>query len=175
MYKDETFSFDTQFIQFVVPLPDLQNVEKDFLLTNLFSNNNNEFETMYIHSPSLHKDLYQKTKKCFINYIPIHIIPKFLNGEDIDLIIDEIVNDEDFEISDTEIETYESKEGLKHPQEIEDGGIIIMDYSNEKKSIFEFKQCSNDQHMIIFLFSSFLKITMKYQKELSEQLERYTT
>ena len=38
-----------------------------------------------------------------------------------DLGIDERVNDKDFEKSDTEIETYESKENLKYPKEYEDG------------------------------------------------------
>ena len=28
--------------------------------------------------------------------MPIHIIPNFINGDDIDLVIDEIVNSEDF-------------------------------------------------------------------------------
>ena len=44
-----------------------------------------------------------------------------------------IVNNKDFEKSDTEIETYESIEELKFPQEYEDGGIIILDDLNEKE------------------------------------------
>ena len=39
-----------------------------------------------------------------------------MNGEDFDLIIEEIVNDESFEQSETEIETFESIE-LNYPQE----------------------------------------------------------
>ena len=31
--------------------------------------------------------------------MPIHIIPNFINGDDIDLVIDEIVNSEDFQKS----------------------------------------------------------------------------
>ena len=45
----------------------------------------------------------------------------------------EIVNKKDFEKSDTEIETYESIEELKFPQEYDDGGIIILDDINEKE------------------------------------------
>ena len=71
--------------------------------------------------------------KCFSSYIPIHIIPNILNDEDIDVVIEEIVNSKDFEKSDTEIETYESIEELKFPQEYEDGGIIILDDLNEKE------------------------------------------
>ena len=44
-----------------------------------------------------------------------------------------MANNEDFEKSHTEIETYESIEELKFPQEYEDGGIIILDDLNEKK------------------------------------------
>ena len=72
--------------------------------------------------------------KCFSNYIPIHILPNILNEEDLDVVIEDIVNNKDFEKSDTEIETYESIEELKFPQEYEDGGIIILDDLNQKKT-----------------------------------------
>ena len=67
------------------------------------------------------------------NYIPIHIIPNILNEEDIDLVIEEIVNNKDFQKSDTEIETYESIEELKFPQEYENNSIIILDDLNQKE------------------------------------------
>ena len=67
------------------------------------------------------------------NYIPIQIIPNILNEEDIDVVIDELVNNKDFEKSNTEIETYESIEEIKFPQEYDDGGIIILDDLNEKE------------------------------------------
>ena len=35
--------------------------------------------------------------KCISNYIPISIKPNFLIEEDIDLVIDEIVNNKDFQ------------------------------------------------------------------------------
>ena len=92
------------------------NVGKSVFLTNLILNIINEFDKIYIYSPSLHQDLYQKLIKCFSNYIPIHIIPNILNGADIDIVIDEIVNNKDFEKSNTEIETYESIEELNFPQ-----------------------------------------------------------
>ena len=66
------------------------------------------------------KFFHQKVIKCFINYIPINEIPYNLNEEDIDLVIDEIVNNEDFDQSDTAIETYESIEELNYHQEYED-------------------------------------------------------
>ena len=93
----------------------------------------NEYDKLHIYSPSLRQDLYQKLIKCFGNYIPIHIIPTILNEEDIDVVIEEIVINEDFEKSDTEIGTHESIEELKLPQEYDDGGIIILDDLNEKE------------------------------------------
>ena len=56
---------------------------KTVFLTNLILNIINEYDNIYIYSPSLHQDLNQKLIKCFTNYIPIHIIPNNLNEEDI--------------------------------------------------------------------------------------------
>ena len=55
-----------------------RNAGKSVFLTNLILNNN-EYKRIYIYSPSLHQDLYQKSIKCFRNYIPNNIIPKILN------------------------------------------------------------------------------------------------
>ena len=106
---------------------------KSVFLTNLILNIINEYDKIYIYSPSLHQDLYQKLFKRFTNYIPIHIIPNILNETDIDIVIEDIVNNEDFEKSDTEIETYESIEDLKIPQEYENNSIIILDDLNQKE------------------------------------------
>ena len=106
---------------------------KSVFLRNVYLNIINELDKTYIYSPSLHQDLYQNLFECFRNFIPFHIIPKILNEEDIDIVIDEIVNNKDFEKSDTEIETYENIEELKFPQEYDDGGINTLDDSNEEK------------------------------------------
>ena len=106
---------------------------KSVFLTNLILNIINEYDKIYIYSPSLHQELYQKLFKCFSNYIPINIIPNILNEKDLDLLIEEIINNKDFEKSDTEIETYESIEELKFPQEYENNSIIILDDLNQKE------------------------------------------
>ena len=106
---------------------------KSIFLTKLILNILNEYDKIYIYSPSLHQDLYQKLIKCFINHISHHIIPNILNEEDVDIAIEEIVNNKDFEKSDTELETYESIEELKYPQQYDNGGIIILDDLNEKE------------------------------------------
>ena len=106
---------------------------KSVFLTNLILNIINEYDKIYIYSPSLHQDLYQKLIKCFSNYIPIHIIPNILNEVDIDIVIEKIVNNKDFEKSNIEIETFESIEDLKFPQEYENNSIIILDDLNQKE------------------------------------------
>ena len=101
--------------------------------TNLILNIFNEYNKIYIYSPSLHQDLCQKKIKCFSNYIPIHIFPNILNEEDIDIVIVEIVNTEDFEKSNTEIETFDNIEELKYLQKYENNSNIIIDDSNQKE------------------------------------------
>ena len=106
---------------------------KSVFLTNLILNIINEYNKIYIYSPSLHQKLYQKLIKCFNNFIPIHIIPNILNEEDIDVVIEDIVKNKDFEKSGAEIETFDNIEGLRFPQEYENNSIIILDDLNEKE------------------------------------------
>ena len=103
-----------------------------FFSTNLILNVIHEFEKIYIYSPSLHQDIYQKLNKCFSNYIQKNIIPNIFNEEDKDLIIDELVNDKDFEKSETEIKTFISIEELKFSQDSKNGGVLIVDDLKEK-------------------------------------------
>ena len=127
----EKFLYPSHPVRCIITGP--SNVGKSFFLTNLFLNIINEYDKIYIYSPSLHQDLYQRLIKCFSNYIPIHIISNILNEEDIDIVIEEIVNNKDFEKSDTEIETFDSIEELKYPQEYENNSIIILDDLNENE------------------------------------------
>ena len=62
----------------------------------------------------------------FSNYTPIHINRNNLNEEDIEIVMDELGNNKDFQKSDIEIETYESIEELKYPQEFEKNSLIIL-------------------------------------------------
>ena len=104
---------------------------KSVFLTKLILKNINEYDKIFIYTPSIHQVLYQNLIKCFSNYIPIHIIPNILYEEDIDIVIDEIVNNKDVQKSDTEIETYESIEDIKVPQEYENNSNIISDDLNQ--------------------------------------------
>ena len=106
---------------------------KSVFLTKLILIILNEYHKIYIYSPNLHQGLYENLIKCFSKYIPTNILPNVLNEEDIELVIEEIVNNRDFQKSDAELGTYVSKEELKYPQEFEDGSIYILDDLNEKE------------------------------------------
>ena len=127
----EKFLYPTHPVRCIITGPSCSG--KSVFLTNLILNIINEYDKIYIYSPSLHQDLYQKLIKCFSNYIPIHIIPNILNEEDIDIVIEEVINNKDYEKSDTEIETYDNIEELRYPQEYENNSIIILDDLNEKE------------------------------------------
>ena len=133
------------------------NVGKTVFLTHLFLNIINEYDKIHIYSPSLHQDLYQKLIKCFSNYKPIHIIPNILKEANIDIVIDDIVNNKDFEKSDTEIETFDNIEEIKFPQEYENNSIIILDDLNEKEINNEKKQAmfkrGRHDNLSIFIIS----------------------
>ena len=106
---------------------------KSVFLTIIILNIINEYDKIYIYSPSLHQDLYQKLTRCFSNYIPINIIPNILNEDDIDIVIKEVINNKVFQKSDTEIETFDNIEELRYPQQYENNSIIILDDLNEKE------------------------------------------
>ena len=111
------------------------NSSRSVFLTNLVLNIFNEYDKIYIYSTSLHQDLYQKVVKCFGKYIPIPIIPYILIEEDIDAVVEEIVNNEDFEKSDIEKEANESIDEIKQPQEYDSNQpiVITLDDLNEKE------------------------------------------
>ena len=111
----------------------LSECGKSVFLTNLILNIINEYDKRFIYSPSLHQDFYQNLIKCFSNFIPNIIIPNILKETDIDIVIEEIVNNKDFEKSLTEIETFDNIEDLKFPQEYENNSIIILDDLNQKE------------------------------------------
>ena len=126
-------------------------------LTNSIFNIINEYDKIYIYSPSLHHDLYQKLIKCFSNYIPINTILNILNEEDVDIVIEEIVNKKDFEKSDTAKETFDNIEELRYPQENENKNIFIPDDLNEKEinndKIQAMFKRGRHNNLSIFIFS----------------------
>ena len=68
------------------------NSGKTYFLTNLILNIIDDFQKIYIYSPSLHQDLYQKLIKCFNAFLPLNVIQNILNEgisiENIDSVIE---------------------------------------------------------------------------------------
>ena len=118
----EKFLYPTHPVRCIITGP--RECGKSVFPTNLILNIINEYDKIYIYSPSLHQDLYQKLVKWFSNYIPIHTIPNILNDEDIDIVMNELVNNKNFQNSDKEIEIIDNIEELKFPQEYEDGVLL---------------------------------------------------
>ena len=99
--KMEKILYQTHPVRCIIAGP--SECGKSLIPTNLILNIINEYDKIYIYSPNLLQYLYQKLIECFSKYIPIHVIPTILNEEDIDVVIEEIVNNKDFEKSVTEI------------------------------------------------------------------------
>ena len=118
----DKFQYPTHPVRCIITGP--SECGKSVFLPKLILNIINQYDEINIFSPSLHQNLSQNLIKCFSNYIPIHLIPNILNEEDIDVVIEEIVNNKDFEKSDIEKETFDSLEELKYPQEFEDGVLL---------------------------------------------------
>ena len=147
----EKFLYPTHPVRCIITGP--SECGKPVFLTNLILNIINEYDKIYIYSPSLNQDLYQKLIKCFNNHIPIHIIQSILNEEDLDVVVEEIASNKDFQKSITAIETFDKIEELKYPPDYQNKSIIILDDLNKKKwMILEFKQCSNEPDIIIYRY-----------------------
>ena len=85
---------------------------KTYFLANLILNISNDFSKLYIYSPSIYQELYQKLIRCLNAFLPLNVIQNILNQnisiDDLDAVIEEIIHDEDFESSEIEIETFDS-------------------------------------------------------------------
>ena len=63
----DKFLYPNHPVRFIITGP--SECCKSVFLTNLILNIITEYFKIYIYSPSLHQDLYQKLIKCFSNFI----------------------------------------------------------------------------------------------------------
>lgn len=113
---------------------------KTHLLMNIL--NMIPFDKLFLFSRSIHQDYYQTLIRCHENFLPRNVIENIFNEppksmEELDQIINEIVNDEEFETSETEFESHDSLQELKDPSEIDETSnnvIIFDDLIDEKQS-----------------------------------------
>ena len=112
---------------------------KSTLLFKILFNIINEFDKILIFSPTIHQPTYKTIIKCFENFLPLNVIQNILKEhiplDDLDDVIEEIVNDEDFESSEIECESYDNIDDLKDPQEYESDihTVIILDDLNKQQ------------------------------------------
>ena len=104
---------------------------KTCLLTKLITEIINDYNEIYIYSPSIYQETYQKLIECFEQKIAPESISKVLKNKKS---IDDILNDENFEPSDFEISVYENIDVLKFPQDYQgESTVIILDDLNENE------------------------------------------
>ena len=70
----------------------------------------------YTSSHPVYIKIFIKIIKCFSNFIPINIDQNNLNEDDINVVIDDICSDKNFQRSDFEKETFDNKEDLNYPK-----------------------------------------------------------
>ena len=78
------------------------------MFSNKFNlNNQKDFGKIYTFSPPLLQDLYEEIIEYSINFIPVRIFQDILDKKDLDLIIGEIIDHNNFEKVETKLETNE--------------------------------------------------------------------
>ena len=133
------------------------------MLFKILFNIINEFDKIYIHSPTIHQPNYQKLIKCFQSFLPLNVIDNILKEdislEELDDVIEVIVNDEDFVSSEIEIEFYDNIDEMKDANEYdsEKHNVIILDdlskdQLNDKKVQMLFKR-GRHNNISVFVIS----------------------
>ena len=104
---------------------------KTCLLTKLITEIINDFTEIYIYSPSIHQDMYQKLLACFEEKIPPKTISKILRNKKT---TEDCLADENFEPSEIEIAVHENIDELKEPREYQgESTVIILDDLNDRE------------------------------------------
>ena len=112
---------------------------KSTLLFKILFNIINEFDKILIFSPSIHQPTYKTIIKCFNSFLLLNVIKNILKEQipldELDTTIEEIINNEDFESSHIECESYDNIDELKDPQEYESDihTVIILDDLNKQQ------------------------------------------
>ena len=57
------------------------NSGKSTFLFKILVNINNDFDKIYIYSPTIHQTNYRKIKKCFKSFLPLNIIYNILQED----------------------------------------------------------------------------------------------
>ena len=112
---------------------------KSTLLFKILFNIMHEFGKILIFSPTIQQPTYKTIIKCFNNFLPLNVIQNLLKEQnpldELDTTIEETINDDDFESSHIECESYDNLDELKDPQVYESDihTVIILDDLNKQQ------------------------------------------
>ena len=162
------------------------NSGKSTLLFKILFNIINNFDKIYIYSPTIHQTNYQKLIKCFQSFLPLNVIDNILQAnidiEDLDDIIEEIVQDEDFVSSEIEFEFYDNLEEMKNAQEydFDKHNVIILDdlskdQLNDKKVQMLFKRGRHNNISVFVISHGFYELPKDTIRENSNIIHLFAT
>ena len=106
----------------------------------------NDIVKVYIYSPCLDQDFYQKIIKYFKNFSPKNVNQSIITEKNLNRLIEEIVDHEKFSKLKIKVEAHESKNELKYRQDYHSDHplVISLDVLNEKNWVFpDFKHFLN--------------------------------
>ena len=132
------------------------NSGKSTLLSKILFNIINDFDKIYIYSPTIHQTNYQKIIKCFQSFLPLNVIDNILQAdidlEELDDVIEEIKQDEDFVSSEIEIEFYDNINEMRDANEYDSDKhniIILDDLSKDQLNMIKKYKCYSKEDVII--------------------------
>ena len=140
---------------------------KTCLLTKLITEIINDFTEIYIYSPSIHQDTYQKLIDCFEQKIPPKSISKILKNKKT---TEDCLDDENFEASNIEIFVNENIDELKYPQDYPgESTVNILDDLNENEMKDErvqalFKRSRHNNISVFIISQDYCELPKKNNK-----------
>ena len=159
---------------------------KSTLLFKILFNIINDFDKIFIYSPTIHQPVYRTIIKCFNNFLPLNIIQNILREgiplDEMDKTIEEIINDEDFESSHIECESYEDINELKNPQDYDSNihNVIILDdlskqQLNDERVQMLFKRGRHNNLSIFVVTHGFYELPKDTIRENSSIIHHFIT
>ena len=159
---------------------------KSNLLFKILFNIINDFDKIFIYSPTIHQPVYRTMIKCFNNSLPLNIIQNILREgiplDELDKTIEEIINNEDFKSSHIVCESYENIDELKNPQDYDSNihNVIILDdlnkhQLNEERVQMLFKRGRHNNLSIFVATHGFYELPKDTIRENSSIIHNFIT
>ena len=111
-------------------------IGKSTLLVTLLFIIIDDFDKIFIYSPTIHQPVYRTKIKSFNIFFPLNVIQNILREniplDELDKRIEEIITHEDFRSSHLECESYENIDKIKNAQDYDSDihNVIILNHLN---------------------------------------------